>query len=98
MKPAQLLSIYDRGVELGSADNEDEHQAQIAYRLGDMVAPSLREREPLMGVVTELAAAIREGRPALTDGRAGLRVIELLDGASRSLERGGSLVDVGDPS
>ena len=46
--------------------------------------------------MAEFGAAIREGRPALTDGRAGLRVLELLDAASRSLELGGGFVDVED--
>jgi len=95
LNPAQLLSVYDRGVDLHvPADGEARHQAQIAYRLGDMVAPSLPEREPLQNVVAEFGSAIREGRPALTDGRSGLRVLQLLDAASRSLELGGAFVDV----
>ncbi len=97
VNPAQLLSVYDRGVDLTApADGDARHQAHIAYRLGDMVAPSLPEREPLQGVVAEFSEAIREHRPALTDGRAGLRVLELLDAASRSLELGGAFVDVED--
>jgi predicted dehydrogenase len=96
LNPSQLVSVYDRGVDLGAViEGEARHQATIAYRLGDMVAPALREQEPLRGVISELGAAIREGRPAATDGRAGLRVLELLDAASRSLELGGPFVDVG---
>ncbi len=95
LNPSQLISIYDRGVELREpAAGDDRYQAQIAYRLGDMVAPSLRESEPLQGVVTEFASAIREHRPALTDGRAGLRVLELLEAASRSLDAGGTFQDL----
>jgi len=95
VKPSQLLSVYDRGVELTEpTDGDARHQAHIAYRLGDMVAPSLPEREPLQGVVAEFHQAIRDGRPALTDGRAGLRVLELLDAAARSMELGGAFVDV----
>ena len=95
MKPAQPLSIYDRGIEMGAIDEASKFQAQVAYRLGDMVAPSLPEREALMAMVTELASAIRERRPALTDGQAGLRVIELLDAATRSLDAGGTSIPVG---
>ena len=94
VNPAQLLSIYDRGVELTEPDGDARHQAQIAYRLGDMVAPSLPEREPLQAVVAEFRDAIDQGRPALTDGRSGLRVLELLDAAARSLDLGGAFVDV----
>jgi predicted dehydrogenase len=95
LNPAQLLSVYDRGVDLtGPVDGDTRHQAQIAYRLGDMVAPSLPEREPLQNVVAEFADSINEGRTPLTDGRAGLRVLQLLDAASRSLDLGGAFVDV----
>ena len=36
-------------------------------------------------MVGEFAAAIHEGRPALTDGRSGLRVLEVLEAASQRL-------------
>ena len=37
-------------------------------------------------MVAELASAIRDGRPPLTDGHAGLRVLTVLEAASASLE------------
>jgi len=43
-----------------------------------------------MGVVTELAGAIRERRAARTDGEAGLRVLSVLEAASRSLASDGA--------
>ena len=47
-----------------------------------MVAPALPEREALGQVVAEFVGAIRESRPALTDGLAGLRVLQILEAAS----------------
>ena len=88
LNPTQRLSIYDRGV-----DREREHKI-ISYRTGDMVAPALPEREALRGVMAEFAASITEGRPPLTDGRAGLRVLAILEAASESLANGGSFVPV----
>ena len=38
-------------------------------------------------MVAEFAAAIREGAPALTDGRSGLRVLEVLEAASQQPRR-----------
>jgi predicted dehydrogenase len=64
----------------------------ISYRLGDMVAPALPEREGLAGAVEEFAAAIREGRKPLTDGLSGLRVLDVLEAASASLEYKGAVV------
>jgi predicted dehydrogenase len=95
LNPSQRVSVYDRGIELQQPPaGEARERAQVAYRLGDMVAPTLPEGEALQGVVTELAASIREGRAPLTDGRSGLRVLELLEAADRSLQTGGALVSI----
>ncbi|WP_131745312.1 Gfo/Idh/MocA family oxidoreductase [Frankia sp. Cppng1_Ct_nod] len=95
LNPAQRLTIHDRGVDLSSAENlgdEARYDRMISYRSGDMVAPALLEREALASVMTEWADAISEGRAARTDGRAGLRVLDILEAASRSLEYYGATV------
>ena len=93
--PAQRLSMYDKGVDLtGLTGTEVRRDALVSYRIGDMTAPALPEVEGLAGVVGELVAAIREGRPPLTDGTAGLRVLRILDTIPRSLAAGGALVPV----
>jgi predicted dehydrogenase len=75
--------------ELGA---EQRREALVQYRSGDMVAPALPEREALGGVLAELADSIRAGRAPLTDGRAGLRVLDILEAASQSLEFRGAVV------
>ena len=55
-----------------------------------MVSPALADREALASMVEEFADCIRTGRPPLTDGRAGLRVVDILEAASRSLELAGT--------
>jgi predicted dehydrogenase len=98
LNPQQRLSMYDRGVDFSadSVDAGERSQAAISYRLGDMHAPSLPEREALANVATEFAAAISDRRPARTDGRAGLRVLEVLETADRSLNERGA--QIGMPS
>lgn len=99
LNPQQRLSVYDRGVDLDltsrTDDLSDRRAAGISYRLGDMYAPSLPEVEALVSMVGELAAAIREGRAARTDGLGGLRVLDVLEASTRSLKDGGRLVEVG---
>lgn len=96
LNPQQRLSVYDRGVDLRhqSADGVDRTAATISYRLGDTWAPALPEREALGQMVAEFAASIREGRSPRTDGAAGLRVLSVLEAASKSLADGGRLTDV----
>ena len=97
LNPQQRLSVYDRGVDLdltSRTDNlTDRTAAGVSYRLGDMHAPSLPEREALGSMVAEFAASITQGRAPLTDGEAGLRVLRVLEAASSSLADGGRLVE-----
>ncbi len=95
LNPSQRLAIYDRGVDVASTDELGDEQRRdilISYRSGDMVAPALTEREALRTMVDEYARAITTKTPALTDGRCGLRVLELLQAASRSLTEGGTMI------
>ena len=93
LAPQQRLTVFDRGVDL-RATTADRTAAQVSYRLGDAWSPALKEAEALGVMVAEFAAAIREGRPPRTDGSAGLRVLDVLEAAGRSLGEGGRLVPV----
>jgi predicted dehydrogenase len=94
LNPQQRLSVYDRGVDLGkqSAGRTDRRDANISYRLGDTWSPALPEREALSTMAGEFASSIRSARPSRTDGEAGLRVLAVLEAATRSLAQSGSSV------
>jgi len=90
--PAARLAVHDRGVDtldVGSVPQDQRRQALISYRTGDTLIPALPEREALLSVMAEFSAAISENRPPRTDARAGLRVLKLLEAASRSVDSGG---------
>ncbi|MEA3510976.1 MAG: Gfo/Idh/MocA family oxidoreductase [Actinomycetota bacterium] len=89
LNPAQRLSVFDTGVHL-DGDAEERRQLLISYRSGDMVAPALKEREALGGLVEEFAAAIVEEREPLTSGRDGLEVLEILSAVHESLGADGA--------
>jgi predicted dehydrogenase len=97
MNPAARLMVHDRGVDRIPQESlapDDRRQALISYRIGDMQAPALPEREALKSVLVEFAEAITQNRPPLTDARAGVRVLKLLEAASRSAESGGIRIPV----
>ena len=97
LNPTQRLSVYDRGVDTAIPQQRGlaaRERATVSYRIGDMVAPALPEREALRAVMEEFAASIMEGRAPLTDGRAGLRVLALLESAAASMTEGGAFVPV----
>jgi predicted dehydrogenase len=95
LNPSQRVSVYDRGVDLADParlDDDSRQQAIVSYRSGGMVAPALPEKEALQGVMAEFAHSVRSGIPSRTDGRSGLRVLDILEAASRSLEFHGAVV------
>jgi predicted dehydrogenase len=92
LEPAQRLSVYDSGVDLGESAAGDGVDWRVSYRVGDMLAPALPEVEPLQSAVREFASAIRERRPAVTDGEAGVRILRILEAAGASLDRGGTAI------
>jgi predicted dehydrogenase len=95
--PAARLAVHDRGVDTlqaGSVPQDERRQALVSYRTGDTLIPALPEREALMSVMAEFSAAISERRAPLTDARAGLRVLKLLEAASRSVDSGGARISL----
>jgi predicted dehydrogenase len=85
--PAQRVSVFESGVDLSETDLSlrEQRRRKVSYRIGSMVAPALREREALLGVLEDWTGAIRTGRAPMTDGHAGLRVLRVLEAARASL-------------
>jgi predicted dehydrogenase len=97
MNPGSRLMVHDRGVDRipgSSLAPDDRRQALISYRIGDIQVPALPEREALGAVLSEFANAITEHRRPLTDARSGVRILELLEAASRSADNGGTRIPV----
>lgn len=92
LNPQQRLSVYDRGVDLDLQvlDGAERKAATVSYRLGDTWSPALPEREALGSMAAEFAESIHQKRAPRTDGNAGLRVLAVLEAASRSLASAGS--------
>ena len=91
MEPSEKVLVYDKGVDLNVAAQDDQARRQIlvSYRTGDMFAPKLDRTEALTGVVTEFAEAIAEKRKPLTDAASGIHVVSLLEAAEQSLRSEG---------
>lgn len=90
VNPTARIALYDRGVDVAFNDGGPDDRAEtiVSYRKGDIVIPTLVEREALSAMVAEFAAAIHEDRPPLTDGECGLRVLRVLDAIDTSLAEG----------
>ena len=94
MEPAEKVRLYDKGADVatGTADGYASFADSVAVRSGDIVIPRIPAAEPLRLEMLDFAEAVRHGRPARTDGRQGLAVVQLLDAARQSARAGGSPV------
>jgi predicted dehydrogenase len=90
MQPSEKVKIYDRG----ASPVEDPYAHMVNYRLGDMRAPALSTKEALLTEVQEFARCIETGDRPVTDGEGGLRVVEMLDAATRSSGMRGAPVEL----
>ena len=64
----------------------------VNYRTGDVWSPHIEPGEALQAVVSHFAECIREGKPPLSDGNLGLRVVRMLEAANRSIRAQGGRV------
>lgn len=91
LDPIEKIRVYDRGVRV-TEDPAGRYRALVDYRSGDVWSPHVSTEEPLQVVVRHFAECILEGQQPMTDGLAGLRVVELLEAADRSMRAGGNAV------
>lgn len=91
LEPSEKLKVYDKGLTV-SRKPADQYQMRIGYRAGDMWAPYVEPTEALRAEALHFVDCVAHGATPLTDGAAGLRVVRVLEAASRSARQQGRLV------
>jgi predicted dehydrogenase len=93
---SEKLKVYDKGVSF-TDDPAQIYQMRVGYRTGDMWAPKLDEREALRMECAHFLDCIENSKTPLTDGRLGLRVIEVLEAATSSMRARGETIHLPRP-
>lgn len=94
LEPSEKVKIYDRGVTV-SQSPEAVYEMLVSYRSGDMWAPRLDATEALLTEALHFIDCINNGTKPETDGQAGLRLIQIVEAAERSLRARGKLIEIG---
>jgi predicted dehydrogenase len=84
------VKVYDKGYDIQTV--EERERVLIQRRTGDMYAPKVDQAEALEHLCGHFVECILHHRQPITDGRAGVRVVQLLEAAQRSMELGGASV------
>ncbi len=93
LEASEKIKVYDKGISV-NPDTENVYQMLVGYRTGDMWAPQLALAEALQVEAAHFIDCIANGRRPETDGEAGLRVVRILEAASRSVAEQGHLVPI----
>jgi predicted dehydrogenase len=96
LSPDEKVKIYDRGVEVKSANGQKNgiHELLVSYRSGDVYIPKLEATEALKAEAQYFVECVEKGQEPFNDGQAGLQVVRLLEAADESLKHGGKRIEL----
>ena len=91
----EKIKVYDKGITLNNPQNPEKiYQLMVGYRTGDMLAPQIDATEALRREISHFVDCIERQEAPITDGIAGLRVVEILQAASQSMAQRGRPVEL----
>jgi predicted dehydrogenase len=88
----EKIKVYDKGVAITKP--EGVYDLLVSYRSGDMWAPRLEQTEALAAETGYFVECISKNQRPINDGLAGLRVVEILEAADKSLKGRGKPVSL----
>lgn len=94
LEPSEKVKVYDKGVSF-TDDPKQIYEMRVGYRTGDMWAPRLDASEALKIGGMHFVDCIENRKTPETDGRLGLRVVELIEAATKSMQGRGETVHIG---
>ncbi len=88
----EKVKVYDKGVQI--SNQEGVYDLLVRYRSGDMWAPRVEQTEALKAECGYFVECIKNGTTPFNDGRAGLKVVKMLEAANESIRDRGRLVRI----
>lgn len=89
----EKIRIYDKGVEK-LTHAEGIYEILVKYRTGDMWAPQVEHTEALKRELEHFVQCIHTNQTPINDGKAGWRVVQMLEAANQSLKNRGAMVEL----
>jgi predicted dehydrogenase len=96
LEASEKVKVYDKGLKLGEK-GDARYEVLVGYRAGDMWAPHIEITEALQTEAVHFLDCINHKRRSMTDGEAGLRIVRILEAASRSMANRGQVVELDSP-
>jgi len=92
VEPDEKIKVYDKGVSRANGDGV--YEMLVNYRMGDIWSPKLDQTEALKLEARYFMDCILKDETPFNDAKAGLRVVQLLEAADKSLSQKGGVVEL----
>lgn len=86
--PSEKVKVYDKGIDLIQTQDQI-YDTLIQYRTGDMHCPKVPQLEALALEVQHFLDCIMRRESPVSDGKSGLRVVEILEASEESIKNHG---------
>ncbi len=96
LHPAEIIKVFDSGVSVQQQDLEGRRRLLVDYRTGDIWSPHIPRQEPLSSAVGDFLQCVDHGGTPVTDGRAGLRIVRILEAIQQSIRQEGARIVLSD--
>ncbi|MFL6373525.1 MAG: Gfo/Idh/MocA family protein [Pyrinomonadaceae bacterium] len=87
---SEKVKVYDKGIDVTT--REGVYSTLVQYRTGDMLSPKLDQTEALTTATRDFLDCIIKNETPITDGRAGLNVVRILEASTESISRKGEAI------
>lgn len=91
MESSEKVRLYDKGAYFPDYDTFGEY---ISLRFGDIYIPKVDGGEPLRTECQHFVDCVENRTTPISDGLDGLKVLQILDAAERSIKNGGNSVPI----
>jgi predicted dehydrogenase len=88
----EKVKVYDKGVQI--TNPQGVYDLLVSYRSGDMWAPKVEQTEALKAECAYFLDCIQNNKQPFNDGQAGLKVVKMLEAASRSIRERGRVIPI----
>ncbi|MEO5772698.1 MAG: Gfo/Idh/MocA family oxidoreductase [Sphingomicrobium sp.] len=93
LETSEKIKLYDKGITVTETP-EQVHKMLISYRTGDLWSPKVADTEALAVEAKHFAACVSGSEKPITDGRAGLELVRILEASNESLRNNGAPVSL----
>jgi predicted dehydrogenase len=94
LSPDEKIRIYDKGLMPHDESDPESSRMQTRYRIGDLYVPYVDRTEPLKRCIDHFLDCVANRQKPLTDGEAGLRIVNILEAAQKSMAQNGAFISL----